>query len=68
MKEIFADKEKSKEWIKENYKFLAKEFGKENIVRFTLHLDENPAFTRCNDSLTMTDVCRPKKLLATNNR
>ena len=40
MKEIFADKEKSKEWIKENYKFLAKEFGKENIVRFTLHLDE----------------------------
>jgi hypothetical protein len=40
MKEIFADKEKSKEWIKDNYKFLAKEFGKENIVRFTLHLDE----------------------------
>ena len=40
MKEIFADKEKSKEWIQDNYRFLAKEFGKENIVRFTLHLDE----------------------------
>lgn len=40
MKEIFSDKEKSKEWIQDNYKFLAKEFGKENIVRFTLHLDE----------------------------
>jgi hypothetical protein len=40
MKEIFSNKEKSKEWIQENYKFLAKEFGKENIVRFTLHLDE----------------------------
>lgn len=40
MKEIFSDKQKSKEWIQDNYKFLAKEFGKENIVRFTLHLDE----------------------------
>ena len=40
MKEIFSDKQKSKEWIQENYKFLAKELGKENIVRFTLHLDE----------------------------
>ena len=42
MKEIFSDKQKSKEWIQDNYKFLAKEFGKENIVRFTLHLDEKP--------------------------
>ena len=50
MKEIFSDKQKSKEWIQDNYKFLAKEFGKENIVRFTLHLDEKPAFTRRNDS------------------
>lgn len=40
MKKIFADKEKAKEWINENYKFIAKEFGKENIVRFSLHLDE----------------------------
>lgn len=40
MKEIFADKEKAKEWIRDNYKFLDNEFGKENIVRFTLHLDE----------------------------
>ena len=40
MKEIFSDKEKAKEWINENYKFIAKEFGKENIVRFNLHLDE----------------------------
>ena len=69
MKEIFADKEKSKEWIKENYKFLAKEFGKENIVRFTLHLDEKtPHLHAVTIPLTMTDVCRPKKLLATNNR
>lgn len=40
MKEIFSDKTKAKEWIQDNYKFLSKEFGKENIVRFTLHMDE----------------------------
>jgi hypothetical protein len=40
MKEIFSDTEKRKEWISDNYKFLVNEFGKENIVRFTLHLDE----------------------------
>lgn len=40
MKAIFNDKEKSKAWIQENYNFVAKEFGKENIVRFNLHMDE----------------------------
>lgn len=40
MKEIFANQTKAKEWINENFKWVAKEFGKENIVRFALHLDE----------------------------
>lgn len=40
MKAIFKDNEKSKAWIQENYNFVAKEFGKENIVRFNLHMDE----------------------------
>lgn len=40
MKEIFNDQDKAKEWIKENYDFMAREFGKENIVRFNLHMDE----------------------------
>lgn len=40
MKDIFKDKEKSEKWIQANYNFIAKEFGKENIVRFNLHLDE----------------------------
>lgn len=40
MKEIFEDKQKSKKWIESNYKFMKDEFSKENIVRFTLHLDE----------------------------
>lgn len=40
MKEIFKDGEKAKEWIRANGKFIENEFGKENIVRFTLHMDE----------------------------
>lgn len=40
MKVIFQNKTKAEEWVKENYKFIAKEFGQENMVRFTLHLDE----------------------------
>lgn len=40
MKRIFADKNKAEKWIKANYDFISKEFGKENIVRFTLHMDE----------------------------
>lgn len=40
MKEIFEDKKKAEEWIKANYDFISKEFGKENIIRFNLHLDE----------------------------
>lgn len=40
MKEIFKDKDKAQDWIKANRKFIENEFGKENIVRFTLHMDE----------------------------
>lgn len=40
MLEIFSDKNKADKWMKENYKFIADEFGEENIVRFSVHLDE----------------------------
>lgn len=40
MKEIFSDNQKANAWVKANYEFACKEFGKENIVRCTLHLDE----------------------------
>lgn len=40
MIEIFKDKEKATNWIKDNYKFICDEFGRDNIVKFTLHLDE----------------------------
>ncbi|MCK0201400.1 MobV family relaxase [Ornithobacterium rhinotracheale] len=40
MVEIFKDEEKKDAWIISNVKFLIDEFGRENIVRATVHLDE----------------------------
>lgn len=40
MKEIFENPELAKKWLQANYKFVQDEFGKENLVRFTLHRDE----------------------------
>lgn len=40
MIDIFTSKEKANAWIKANLDFIKKEFGAENIVRFSLHLDE----------------------------
>jgi len=40
MKRVFSDPKTSDAWIRANIKFVSEEYGKENIVRFTLHLDE----------------------------
>jgi len=40
MTEIFKYKDKANQWIQKNYDFACQEFGKDNIVRFSLHLDE----------------------------
>lgn len=40
MLSIFSDEEKKNAWIKANADFIKQEFGAENVVRFTLHLDE----------------------------
>lgn len=37
---IFADQKKKKDWIQANYEYAAQEFGKDNILRFSLHMDE----------------------------
>lgn len=47
MIEIFKDKALAQEWLKENYRFACDEFGKDNIVRFTLHLDEKTPHVHC---------------------
>src|SRR6056297_1200319 len=40
MKEIEADPERLQKWIDDNYKFLTEKYGKENIMRLSLHRDE----------------------------
>jgi len=40
MKRIFSNKSQRKAWIQKNYNFISAEYGHENILRFTLHLDE----------------------------
>ena len=40
MLRIFSKKETAEAWVKANYAFMVREFGKENIVRFVLHRDE----------------------------
>jgi hypothetical protein len=47
MKEIFKDKSKANNWIDENKKFMDKEFGEENIIRFEVHLDEKTPHIHC---------------------
>jgi len=47
MKNIFKDKEKARQWVNDNYRFMCDEFGRENIVRFTLHLDERTPHIHC---------------------
>jgi len=40
MMRIFSDGKTARAWVAANQKFMVDEFGKENIVRFVLHLDE----------------------------
>ena len=40
MHKIFAHKKARKYWLEQSFKFISEEFGKENIVRFDLHMDE----------------------------
>lgn len=40
MIQLAANPQKFKEWQKANYQFICKEFGRDNILRFSLHMDE----------------------------
>lgn len=40
MKDIFSSKATADKWLKENMDWICERYGKENIVRFTLHMDE----------------------------
>ena len=47
MIKLSKDKSKFNSWIRKNYDFMEEEFGKENIVRFVLHLDERTPHLHC---------------------
>jgi hypothetical protein len=47
MKKIFSSNKSANEWIRDQWKFVCEEFGKENIVRFVLHLDEKTPHIHC---------------------
>jgi hypothetical protein len=47
MKEIESDVELFRAWKKANYDFVCREFGRENIVRFSLHRDEKTPHFHC---------------------
>ena len=47
MKEIESDEELFRAWKKANYDFVCSEFGRENIVRFSLHRDEKTPHFHC---------------------
>lgn len=40
MVKIFADEKTKKAWLNANFRFAIQEFGKENLVRAVVHLDE----------------------------
>jgi len=47
MLKISQDDVTMKNWIEKNYHFMVREFGKENIVRFVLHMDERTPHIHC---------------------
>lgn len=40
MKDVFSSKVTADKWLKENMDWMCERYGKDNIVRFTLHMDE----------------------------
>ena len=47
MMKIGGNKEQFKKWVLKNQKFVVDEFGRNNLVRFTLHLDETTPHIHC---------------------
>ena len=47
MKEIEANPKLLDAWYQENFEFAKAKYGEENIVRFTLHLDETTPHIHC---------------------
>lgn len=69
MKRVFSNKETAEKWIRENYNFMAENFGAENIVRFTVHLDEKTPHIHCiTVPLTADGRLSAKEIVGNNKR
>lgn len=68
MIEIFSNVEKRNKWVQENYNFIAENFGKDNIVRFTIHLDEKTPHIHCVTVPITNDGRLSAKELVGNNK
>lgn len=60
MKAIEQDEKLFNEWKKANYEFACREFGSENVVRFTLHRDEKTPHIHC----VVVPICKDGRLSA----
>lgn len=47
MKKMEKNEKKFNSWVQKNYDFMCENFGAENIVRFSLHLDEKTPHIHC---------------------
>lgn len=67
MKAIFADPDKKQNWLEANRDWIYKNFRKENIVRFTLHLDEKTPHLHVVTTAVTADGRLSAKELVGNN-
>lgn len=67
MHRIAKNKDTFEKWINANYNFMIKEFGKDNIVRFVLHMDERTPHIHCV-TVPLLEDGRLSAKLVTGNR
>ncbi|WP_162789918.1 MobV family relaxase [Cardinium endosymbiont of Sogatella furcifera] len=60
MKAIEQDEKLFNDWKRANYGFACREFGSENIIRFTLHRDEKTPHIHC----VVVPICKDGRLSA----
>lgn len=62
MKRIFSDPIQREDWVKDNLEFMQERYGAENILRFTLHMDEKTPHIHCVTSpITTAETTYSKK-------
>lgn len=68
MIEIFKDRDKRNKWIRANFNFICDKFGEQNIVRFTIHVDEKTPHIHCITVPLTTDGRLSAREMVGNNK